>query len=97
MTVITALSEQEIQQQLNTYNQWQLNGGKLYRRLVFEDFIHAFSFMTQVAIIAEKMNHHPEWENVYKTVVVNLTTHEAGGITDLDFELAGKMDELAGA
>ena len=62
---------------------------------VFSNFIEAFSFMTRAALHAEKQNHHPEWFNVYKTVQVDLTTHEAGGITERDFKLAKTMDELA--
>lgn len=62
----------------------------------FQNFVEAFGFMTRVAIWAEKWNHHPEWSNVYKTVDVTLTTHDAGGLTGLDLKLARKMDELAG-
>lgn len=61
----------------------------------FTNFIEAFGWMTRVAIWAEKWNHHPEWSNVYKTVVVTLTTHDAGGLTELDAKLAKKMDALA--
>ena len=61
----------------------------------FDDFVEAFSFMTHIAIIAEKMNHHPEWFNVYGTVRVTLRTHDAGGLTALDFRLAGVMKEAA--
>jgi len=74
---------------------WQLAGDRLQRTFVFANFVEAFGFMTRAAIHAEKMNHHPEWSNVYKTVEVELTTHEAGGITELDFELAKKMNRLA--
>lgn len=73
---------------------WELNDGKLYSRLVFSDFVEAFGFMTKVAILAEKMNHHPEWSNVYKTVEIHLVTHESGGITGKDVELAKKISEL---
>ncbi len=66
------------------------------RTYVFADFITAFGFMTRAALVAEKMNHHPEWSNVYKTVEVTLTTHDVGGLSDLDIRLAGKMDALAG-
>lgn len=60
----------------------------------FKNFIEAFGWMTQAAIIAEKMNHHPEWSNVYRTVEVTLTTHDAGGVTELDVKLAKAMDAL---
>ncbi|MEM1314416.1 MAG: 4a-hydroxytetrahydrobiopterin dehydratase [Pseudomonadota bacterium] len=62
----------------------------------FPDFIQAFGWMTAIALEAEKMDHHPEWANVYRTVEVTLTTHDAGGVTALDVALAGKMDALAG-
>ena len=63
----------------------------------FVNFIEAFGFMTRAALWAEKWNHHPEWSNVYKTVTVTLTTHDAGGLSDLDVKLASKMDLLAKA
>ena len=63
--------------------------------LTFADFGEAFAFMTRVALIAEKMNHHPEWSNVYKTVEVTLTTHEAGGLTERDIGLAEAMERIA--
>ena len=66
--------------------------GKTYE---FANFVEAFGFMTRAAIHAEKLNHHPEWSNVYKTVEVTLTTHDTGGLTDLDAKLAKKMDQLA--
>ena len=65
------------------------------KSFVFKDFITAFGWMSSVAIVAEKMNHHPEWSNVYKTVDVTLTTHDAGGLTDLDVKLAARMEALA--
>src|SRR5690349_23618035 len=66
------------------------------RKFVFADFNQAFGFMTRAALIAEKMDHHPEWFNVYKNVEVTLSTHDAGGVTELDIKLAGEMDRLAG-
>lgn len=62
----------------------------------FRNFVEAFGWMTRVALHAEKLNHHPEWHNVYRTVTVTLTTHDAGGLTELDLKLARRMDELAG-
>ena len=91
----TALGESEIAERLSALPAWSLHDDKLYREFVFADFVRAMGFMTSAAIIAERMNHHPEWFNVYKTVRVHLTTHDAGGITALDFELAGHMDALA--
>jgi 4a-hydroxytetrahydrobiopterin dehydratase len=66
------------------------------KKFVFADFNQAFGFMTRAALVAEKMDHHPEWFNVYKTVEVTLSTHDAGGLTDLDIKLAEIMDKLAG-
>jgi 4a-hydroxytetrahydrobiopterin dehydratase len=67
------------------------------RRFVFRDFNEAFGFMTRAALVAEKMDHHPEWFIVYKTVEVTLSTHDAGGVTELDIKLAAEMDRLAAA
>ena len=66
------------------------------KKFVFTDFNQAFGFMTRVALVAEKLDHHPEWFNVYKTVEVTLSTHDAGGVTELDVKLAETMDKLAG-
>jgi len=94
MTDIQALSNETIEQQLANVPQWQLKDGKLYRRLVFDNFVAAFGFMAQVAILAEKANHHPEWANVYRTVDIFLTTHEVDGISVRDFALAQSIDRL---
>ena len=74
---------------------WQHRGVRIERRFRFPDFVSAFSFMAEVALVAERMNHHPEWTNVYGTVEVALSTHDAGGLTRLDFELAGVMNRAA--
>jgi 4a-hydroxytetrahydrobiopterin dehydratase len=66
------------------------------KKFVFADFNQAFGFMTRAALVAEKLDHHPEWFNVYKTVEVTLSTHDAGGLTELDVKLAEAMDKLAG-
>jgi 4a-hydroxytetrahydrobiopterin dehydratase len=66
------------------------------KKFVFADFNQAFGFMTRAALVAEKMDHHPEWFNVYKTVEVTLSTHDAGGLTERDIKLAETMDKLAG-
>lgn len=73
---------------------WDISDDHLHKQFIFSNFIEAFGFMTRAAIIAEAMNHHPEWSNVYKKVDVKLTTHEAGGLTELDFELATRMEQL---
>ena len=67
----------------------------IHKTFVFGNFIEAFGWMSQMALVAEKMNHHPEWSNVYKTVEVTLTTHDVGGVSALDVTLAGKMDAAA--
>ncbi|WP_281981551.1 4a-hydroxytetrahydrobiopterin dehydratase [Thalassorhabdomicrobium marinisediminis] len=75
---------------------WTVEQAKATKTFTFKNFIEAFGWMTSVAITAEKLNHHPEWHNVYKTVEVTLTTHDTGGLTDLDLKLAQRMDALAG-
>ena len=76
---------------------WSLEegGNAITRSFQFANFVEAFGWMTRVALHAEKLNHHPEWSNVYRTVQVRLTTHDAGGLTDLDRRLAEKMDRLS--
>jgi 4a-hydroxytetrahydrobiopterin dehydratase len=83
---------------LRKLNGWSEVAGRdaISRKFVFKDFNQAFGFMTRAALIAEKMDHHPEWFNVYKNVEVTLATHDAGGVTDLDIKLATEMDRLAG-
>jgi 4a-hydroxytetrahydrobiopterin dehydratase len=92
---IQPLDETELRRGLTELPEWQLREGKLHREFVFDDFVGAFGFMTRAALVAERMNHHPEWFNVYKRVRVDLTTHEAGGISQRDLELAAAMDRLA--
>ena len=77
---------------------WSEAGGRdaISKKFVFADFNQAFGFMTRAALIAEQLDHHPEWFNVYKTVEVTLSTHDAGGVTELDIKLAEAMDRLAG-
>jgi 4a-hydroxytetrahydrobiopterin dehydratase len=75
---------------------WELADGKLHRGFVFPDFAEAWGFMTAVAAEAERLGHHPDWSNVYNRVIIDLVTHDAGGITALDFELAGHAQDLAG-
>ena len=90
------LSDTDIQARLGNMPGWSVVDGKLHREYKFQDFVHAFGFMASAALVAESMNHHPEWFNVYSTVNVDLATHDAGGITELDFTLAGKMEDIAG-
>lgn len=93
---MTKLTDDEIQRRLPTeLPGWALVDGKLHREYRFTDFIGAFGFMTRVALAAEAMNHHPEWFNVYNRVSIDLTTHDAGGISERDFALAAKIDAFA--
>ncbi len=87
-----ALTPEQVQNRLGELPGWELVDGKLHREVKLADFVAAFGLMAQVAIWAEKLNHHPEWSNVYNRVTIDLTTHDAGGITDKDFELAAKVD-----
>jgi 4a-hydroxytetrahydrobiopterin dehydratase len=73
---------------------WQQVAGKLHRDLVFADFVEAFAFMTKVALIAEAMEHHPEWTNVWNRVSIDLVTHDMGGLSNLDVQLAQRIDGL---
>lgn len=93
--MVQKLSDSEIESRLSALDGWSVANGKLEREFKFADFTRAFGFMTSAAIEAEKMDHHPEWSNVYNRVKVQLVTHSAGGITALDFTLAKKLDALA--
>ncbi len=92
---VLKLSDAEVQSMLPGVPGWQLVNGKLHREYKFPDFVHAFGFMATAAIAIEKMNHHPEWFNVYSRVVVDLTTHDCGGISVRDFELARLLEGIA--
>ena len=89
------LSESETKTALETLPKWRVSDGKLHRELKFGNFSEAFGFMAEIALVAERMDHHPEWFNVYSTVRVDLTTHDAGGITKLDVDLATHIDKVA--
>ncbi len=91
----TKLTNTEINAQLEGISGWTVENEKLHKEFQFDSFVEAFGFMTSVALIAESMNHHPEWFNVYNRVIVDLATHDAGGISALDFELAKKVDALS--
>ena len=89
------LNEGEIQDKTTEINPaWCMKDNFLHRELLFKDFIEAFSFMTSVALIAEKAAHHPNWKNVYNKVIIDLTTHDVGGISTKDFDLAKAIDAL---
>ena len=88
------LSEEEVQERLKSLPNWSLTQGKIRRELEFPNFVEAFGFMSRLALVAEKMDHHPNWSNVYNRVVIELETHDAGGLTELDFELASVAEAL---
>ncbi len=88
------LSEEEIRLRLVDVAGWELHEGKLHRELQFSDFVEAFGFMSRVALLAESAGHHPEWSNVYNTVRIDLATHDVGGISERDFDLAAKINAL---
>ncbi|MDX1983344.1 MAG: 4a-hydroxytetrahydrobiopterin dehydratase [Bryobacteraceae bacterium] len=95
MAHIPRLTDAELNAALHALSGWQTREGKLHREYQFEDFVHAFGFMATAAIAIEAMNHHPEWSNVWNKVVVDLTTHDSGGVTVKDVELAHKLEALA--
>jgi len=97
MTRPKRLSPESQAEALATLTGWKLVQGReaIVKRFVFRDFSEAFGWMTRVALLAETMNHHPEWSNVYRTVEVTLTTHDAGGLTEFDVKLARAIDALA--
>lgn len=90
------LTEPEIASKIEKLKGWSVERGKLHRVFEFGDFVQAFSFMTGVALAAEGMNHHPDWSNSWNKVTVELSTHSAGGITQNDFDLAAKIQKIAG-
>ena len=89
------LSEDEIKNELNRLKGWTIVDGKLNRTFEFADFNEAFGFMTRVAMEVEKLNHHPEWFNVYNRVKIELVTHDVGGLSNFDFKLAGIINRIA--
>ena len=89
------LSESEVSSALAHLSNWTLKGGKLHREYKFPDFAHAFGFMATAAPSIDKMDHHPEWANVYNLVTVDLSTHDAGGITQKDVDLATLLEAIA--
>ena len=92
------LGKQAVEKALAGLDGWMLadDGLSISRTFIFKNFSEAFAFMTRSALAAEKLDHHPEWSNVYKTVEVRLNTHDAGGLTTLDFDLAKRMNRYAG-
>ena len=88
------LSSDEVSHLVEALEGWELDGVSLRRQLVFDSFVQAFGFMAQVALIAERLGHHPNWSNVYNRVDLAITTHDAGGLTALDFEFARRVDAV---
>ena len=88
------LSESDIDEELKKLSGWNVKNEKLHKEFQFDNFNQAFGFMTRAAMEIEKMNHHPEWFNVYNRITVELTTHDAGGITNNDMNLAGILNSL---
>ncbi len=94
MANIHKLTDEEIKTAVNKLNGWSYLDNKLHKEIKFDNFVEAFAFMTQIAMEVHLMNHHPEWFNVYNKVVIDLVTHEAGGISNLDIELAEKINSF---
>ena len=88
-------SEEEAREALKALKGWELLDKRIRKTFVFSNFVEAFGFMFSVAILAKRANHHPEWSNVYKTVTIELTTHEAHGLTERDFSLTIEIDEVS--
>ena len=88
------MTEFEIQARMSTVEGWEYSDNAIHTNLEFNDFKDAFSVMTRIAFEAEKMDHHPDWSNVYNTLSISLSTHDAGGVTEKDFALAKIIDEL---
>lgn len=97
--MINQLSNTEIEAKIKILNDgisqsWIIKNAKLYKSFAFNDFVRAFDFMTKISVIAENINHHPDWSNIYNKVDIYLTTHEVEGISERDFELAALIEEL---
>lgn len=90
------LDDSEISGRLSEIAGWSYADGSLTREFEFDNFVSAFGFMSSVALLAEKLDHHPDWSNVYNRVSIALNTHDAGGVTDFDFVLAGQINDAAG-
>ncbi|MEX2313185.1 MAG: 4a-hydroxytetrahydrobiopterin dehydratase [Nitrosopumilaceae archaeon] len=91
---VTKIPQKEIEKELKDIPGWTIVEGKLHKEFQFDDFNQAFGFMTRAAMHIEKMNHHPEWFNVYNKLIVDLTTHDAEGITENDIKLAKTLNSL---
>jgi 4a-hydroxytetrahydrobiopterin dehydratase len=90
------LDEANVAGRLNQLDGWRVDEGRLHRKFEFDDFVQAFGFMTSVALVAERMNHHPDWSNSYRTVEIHLSSHDVGGLSERDFELAAHINAIRG-
>ena len=88
------LADAQLAQAMGDIPHWDLREDRFSRSFEFSDFVHAFGFMSQVALIAEKLDHHPEWSNVWNKVEIEITNHDAGGVTELDLEFCRRVDAL---
>lgn len=95
MPRVPKLDDDSLARAIAELGRWRYRDGKLHRELRFADFNEAFGFMSRVALLAERLDHHPEWSNVYARVEIALTTHDAGGLSELDLEMARFVDRLA--
>lgn len=91
-----AYSEEEVKEKLTKFEGWQYQENAIHTAFEFENFKEAFTIMTRIAFEAERLQHHPDWSNVYNRIDITLSTHDAGGVTKKDFELAGVIDSLIG-
>ena len=90
------LTTSQIENQISDLSGWTVQDEKLHKQYQFNSFVEAFGFMSSVALVAESMNHHPDWSNVYNRVTIYINTHDSGGISSRDFEFAKRADEIAG-
>ena len=90
------LDDQEIKNKLTSFPAWKYENNFIIRELTFKNFSENFAFMTRVAMMAETLNHHPDWSGGYKNLTIRLSTHDAGGVSEKDFEFAGKIEKLIG-
>ena len=94
MSPTKKLTRREVAEAVTRLPGWRVANGKLHREFVFDDFEAAFAFMTRVAVLAEDRDHHPDWSNVYNRVTIDLATHDAGGITEKDCDLATAIERV---
>ena len=94
MSRIDRLDDASVSSRMKQLEGWSIDDGRLHRKFEFEDFVRAFGFMSSVALVAERINHHPDWSNSYKTVDIHLSSHDVGGLSERDFELAAHIDAI---